>query len=67
MTRKTRIMSIENGIITMQDGSKWRVSKYDEGTVVWWAPRDVVKTITSEREQVLHNLTRDQKLSATPV
>ena len=42
MERRTHIAKVQNGIVYLRDDSKWRIAKYDAGSVLWWSPEDIL-------------------------
>lgn len=60
MSRKSKIDRVEDNIVTMRDGSRWKVTSFDATTVKWWSTSDEIEI----ESYALNNVTRNQRVSA---
>lgn len=67
MKHKSKIDKVENCIVTLRNGSKWKIDKYDEFTVKGWSFMDEIESETIGLDKGLHNLKRNKKIKADPL
>ncbi len=58
---------VENCIVTLRNGSKWKIDQYDEFTVKGWSFLDEIESESFGLDKGLHNLTKDKKVKAEPL
>lgn len=67
MKRKSKIDTVENCIVSLRDGTRWKVTSFDELTVKGWSTFDQIESETFGINRGLQNLTRTKKVSADPI
>lgn len=67
MKRKSKIDKVENGIVTLRDGTRWKIDHFDEFTVKGWSFLDDIETETLGLDRGLHNTTKNKKVRADPL
>ena len=50
MKKITKIDKVEDCIVTMRNGSKWKVSSFDKSTVKYWSSFDEIEKISREHK-----------------
>jgi hypothetical protein len=66
MKKKSKLSKVDNGIVYLRDGSKWKIGGLDEVKVKRWSTIDEIESESIGIDRGLLNLPRKEKVKADP-